>query len=210
VLVGPRSFEDERGYRLITPLLRFAKTDPASGIKPEDAPLVDGVLVDRGFISEKHIDRWKACASDDGEELATEVEVLGILRDPPRPNSFTPNNNPEAGEWYWIDLNAMTSHALEGKDESDRSVRPIFVEAIFTGDMLETKNIMNRGDPLPRPATVDLPNMHASYAATWCASFSPTHQLKLISGRFSLSALTWMMFTALLRRRKAWDVYRVR
>lgn len=42
-------------------------------------------------------------------------------------NSFTPENNPEKGEWYWVDVNAIAAYA----GGVERGVQPVYVEAVF-------------------------------------------------------------------------------
>lgn len=108
ILVGPRVRDGANGYNVITPLVR----DNGSTI-----------LVDRGFVSEEHasVDKLKELPSD------TEVEVLGMLRMSGKRNRFTPDNHPEKGEWYWVDVNAMADYA--GGESA--GVQPVFVEEIF-------------------------------------------------------------------------------
>lgn len=106
MLLGPRVCEGTQGYHVITPLIR---TDGST------------VLVDRGFVSKDAINKG-AFTRDLGE-----VEVLGMLRNSQSRNSFTPNNDPKKGEWYWTDVDAMSEFA--GGESA--GVQPVFIEEIF-------------------------------------------------------------------------------
>ncbi|KAI0936847.1 hypothetical protein AcV5_004881 [Taiwanofungus camphoratus] len=106
MLLGPRVRDGTVGYHLVMPLIR-----------------ADGstVLVDRGFVSKEMANDAKR-RQEDGE-----VEILGLLRTSHVRNSFTPDNNPQKGEWYWTDVDAMAEYA--GGERS--GVQPVFVEEIF-------------------------------------------------------------------------------
>ena len=109
VLIGPRVRDGTKGVNVITPLIR------------EDGTTV---LVDRGFISDDYADRlqWSNPA-----QSTEEVEILGMLRLSQKRNKFTPDNHPERGEWYWIDVDGLAKNA--GGEAAN--VQPVFVEAIF-------------------------------------------------------------------------------
>lgn len=107
ILVGPRVRDGQGGYHIVTPLVR---TDGTT------------VLVDRGFVTR---DQAQQALRAGGE--AGEVQVLGMLRTSQVRNAFTPDNHPEKGEWYWVDVNAMAEHA--GGERA--GVQPVYVEAIF-------------------------------------------------------------------------------
>lgn len=106
MLIGPRVREGSHGYHVITPLMR---SDGST------------VLIDRGFISKDKVDKA-------GHLLETgEVQIFGMLRTAQAKNSFTPNNLPDEGVWYWTDVDAMAEYA---GGEAAR-VQPVFVEQIF-------------------------------------------------------------------------------
>lgn len=50
-----------------------------------------------------------------------------MIRTSQNRNVFTPDNKPEKGEWYWVDVDAL---ALQAGGEA-ANVQPVFVEAIF-------------------------------------------------------------------------------
>ncbi|KAJ7161369.1 mitochondrial protein required for respiration [Mycena crocata] len=138
-------------------------------------PLVrpDGstVIVDRGFIS-KEFD-LNSIPQDDGE-----VQFLGMLRTSQERNSFTPDNHPERGEWFWKDADAMAEYA----GGAAANVQPVLVEVIFEGHEGEASTRLSKGIPVGRPAKVDLRNAHLSYVITW----------------YSLSAFTAVMFVRVM------------
>ena len=98
-----------KGFNVITPLKRLVGST---------------VLVDRGFVSDEYgdLERWR-----DPRQDVKEVGVLGMLRTGQKRNNFTPDNNPEKGEWFWIDIDALASHA----GGQSQGVEPVFIESIF-------------------------------------------------------------------------------
>lgn len=111
MLLIPRVREGVHGVHVVTPLIRENGST---------------VLVDRGFLS-------KEFASGLYLQETGEVEVLGMLRTSQPRNSFTPDNQPEDGIWYWTDVDAMAKFA--GGEEA--GVQPVFVEQIF-GEITHT------------------------------------------------------------------------
>ena len=106
IVLGPRVYDGQNGFHLVEPLIR---SDGST------------ILVDRGFISKEQAAAIHTLA-DDGE-----VEVLGMLRTGQVRNRFTPDNHPEKGEWYWVDVNAFAEHA----GGAEAGVQPVYVEEIF-------------------------------------------------------------------------------
>ncbi|KAG6332590.1 hypothetical protein ID866_6496 [Astraeus odoratus] len=104
MLLGPRVRGGVHGYHVITPLVRSEGST---------------VLVDRGFVPKDFLDNYNR---DDGE-----VEVQGMLRTSHTRNTFTPDNQPAEGKWFWADVDAMTQYA--GGDAA--GVQPVFIEQIF-------------------------------------------------------------------------------
>lgn len=106
MILSPRVREGVHGAHVVTPLIR------------EDGSTV---LVDRGFITNEVL----AASSYTREE--GEVEILGMLRTSQPRNSFTPDNVPSQGQWYWVDADAMADYA--GGEAA--GVQPVFIEQIF-------------------------------------------------------------------------------
>ena len=89
MLIGPRMHDGNNGYLVVVPLERGQ----------------DGstVLVNRGWIPKtlkRQADRRDGLPAD-------HVKVSGLLREPWKKNLFTPENNPELGEFYFPDVNQM-------------------------------------------------------------------------------------------------------
>lgn len=116
MIVLPRVREGVHGAHIITPLVR------------EDGSTV---LVNRGFVSNEVVEKSSF------ELPEGEVEVFGLLRTSPLRNTFTPTNHPEEGQWYWIDIDAMTEYA--GGQQA--GVQPVFVEQIFGACLWRLLNV---------------------------------------------------------------------
>jgi surfeit locus 1 family protein len=109
------------------------------------------LFVNRGFVPTELKDPAKRAA---GEPLGT-VRVAGLLRlmSDKKPNWFVPDNRPDQGDWFWVDLPAM------GRADGFANVAPFYIEA----------------DPTPNPGgwpkggvtPMGLPNDHLQYAITW-------------------------------------------
>lgn len=103
MLIGPRIRDGKEGYIVVTPLER---TDGASKI-----------LISRGWIEKaKGPQRMRGV----GALPRGVVQIEGLLREPPKKNSFTPDNRPDKGEFYFPDVKQMAE--LTGAE-------PIWVEA---------------------------------------------------------------------------------
>ena len=107
IIVGPRTRDGTAGYHIIVPLIR---------------PNGTTVLVDRGFVSKGAFEKYSKAVRTNEEVL-----VQGMLRVSQVRNAFTPDNHPEKGEWYWIDVDAMAEYA--GGEKAN--VQPVLVEEIF-------------------------------------------------------------------------------
>jgi surfeit locus 1 family protein len=130
------TFEKSAGYHVATPLV-----------------LADGrvILVDRGVIPAAARQTY---AGEPPLGEATLTGLLRISRDPP--GMFTPENNKEAGDWYWWDVPAMLSTAALPEAAKVTPV-PVQLRPGATADDL----------PRPLPPTVNLTNNHLQYAVTW-------------------------------------------
>ncbi|KAJ7361529.1 mitochondrial protein required for respiration [Mycena albidolilacea] len=160
MLAGPSTREGVHGAHVLTPLIR------------EDGSTI---IVDRGFIS-KDLDLQSV------PQDTSEVEITGMLRTSQERNTFTPDNHPERGEWYWKDLDAMAEYA----GGANANVQPVLVEEIFEGHEGEATARIAKGIPVGRPARVDLRNAHLSYVITW----------------YTLSLFTAVMFVRVLFNKK--------
>ncbi len=131
--------------------------------------LADGsfLLVNRGWVPK---DRQSPDSRRAGE-IAAETTITGLLRLPNarKPSWFTPDNRPEASQWYYIDPTAMAAAArLEG-------VLPYWIDADATP---------NPGAyPIGGQTIVDIPNNHLQYAITWYSLAMALIAIYLISER---------------------------
>lgn len=136
------------GIHLVTPLVRS-----------DGGPTV--LLVDRGWVP---LD-WPGTPVSGREE----VTVTGIVRTPPEPGLFVPDNRPDKNDWYYLDPVAMAQSAgvLPFPDyyiyaTAEAPAQPATGAA--------SGSIGSGPDhPLPNEWKVDLPNDHLSYAITWFA-----------------------------------------
>ena len=88
ILVGPRVHDGINGFQVFTPLER------EGGSK---------ILICRGWISKD-----KQAQADRQAGLPRGlVKIRGLLREPFQKNYFTPDNKPEAGQWYFPDIVQM-------------------------------------------------------------------------------------------------------
>lgn len=92
--MGPRIREGENGFSVVTPLERK-----------------DGstVLVNRGWINKKMMNKEKRKTT--GALPEGEVTVEGLIRDKStwKKNSFTPVNRPDINEFYFPDVEEMAT-----------------------------------------------------------------------------------------------------
>jgi surfeit locus 1 family protein len=109
------------------------------------------VFVDRGFVPTELKDPAKRAAG----QLAGTVRVAGLLRlaQEQKPNWFVPDNRPDRGDWFWVDLPAMA--AADGLAQ----VAPFYIDADATPNP--------GGWPKGGVTLPELPNHHLQYAITW-------------------------------------------
>lgn len=135
MLVVNRLRRGQAGYGLVTPLV-----------------LGDGaaVLVDRGWVPLSWPEGPRA-----GRPPAGEDGAAGLLRAGGRLNSWQPDNDPAAGQWFFVDVPRMSAHAGLGR------ARPYYVRLLPEPG--------RTGFPVPRGAGEPIPNRHLEYALTWFA-----------------------------------------
>jgi len=124
----------EPGHHLLTPLLR-----------------VDGgaVLVDRGWVPQD----WRTPASE--ARGRTTVTGIARYRADDAPGWLTPDNEPDAGRWYWYDMAAL-------EDALGLELLPVVIEADAGAGGAQRP-------PIGGQTRVELPNNHLQYAITWYA-----------------------------------------
>ncbi|KAF4309537.1 Surfeit locus 1 [Botryosphaeria dothidea] len=172
MLVGPRLNDGEDGFLVVTPLER---TD-------EEGKGSTSILVNRGWIpktKKAHRDRDPAALP------RGEVTVQGLLREPWKKNSFTPDNQPERGVWYFPDVNEMAEWA---------GTQPIWIEETMKPDLIESMTRADKGIPIGRAPEVNLRNNHTQYIFTW----------------YALSAATSVMLWMVIKKPAGGVAHRVR
>lgn len=117
--------------------------------------LADGrfVLVNRGYVTEA----LKAPSARAQGQAADDVDVVGLLREPPQRSMFSPDHDAKTGVWYWRDFAGMAQSALGA--EADKAVR-FFLDA-------EAKPPNPGGWPQGGTTRLTLQNRHLEYALTW-------------------------------------------
>ena len=157
MLIGPRLRDGADGYLVITPLERDGGTK---------------ILVNRGWIAKE---KRNSPERRQHGQPSGEVSVQGLLREPWTKNYFTPDNNPEKGEWYFPDVEAMAKAS---------GSTPVWIEATMQPDLYVAWDREGKGIPIGRPAEVNLRNNHTQYIFTW----------------YSLSLATTIMFWMVVKR----------
>jgi surfeit locus 1 family protein len=125
------------GWRVITPL------------KTQDGKIV---LVDRGFVPSNLRDP----STRAGGQIEGDVTVTGIVRMPDTQRLFTPDNEPDANQWFWRDLTSMAQSMFP---ETPKELAPFLLEA--------EKGEVPGGWPEGGQTRLEIPNNHLQYAITW-------------------------------------------
>lgn len=117
----------------------------------------------------------------DAEPSKPLVRVAGVIRDGEQPNMFVPNNQPEIGQWFYVDVPAMAQEMGLSQDVT-------YMEAVATSS---PDREGRQKFPLPKEADSFLkssvmPQDHLNYALTW----------------YTLSAATTFMAVKRLQSRK--------
>lgn len=162
MLVGPRLFDGEDGYYVVTPLER------KDGSK---------LLVFRGWIAK----RFKEQSSRPESLIRDEVTIECMLRKKPAKNFFTPNDEPEKGNYYFMSIDDMAAST---------GSQPVYIQALmdltYNGKQVYPEQLIARGIPIGKPPKVEFRNTHFQYIVTW----------------YGLSVLTTVMLFFLVKQRR--------
>ena len=134
MLLAARSLNGNAGFHLVAPLVEEGGR---------------AILVDRGWIPLE----LKDPSSRQAGELGGTVTVEGLLRGSQKPNWLVPDNRPEEGVWFYVDVPAMAKWAGIAR------ARPYFLEAGPAPNP--------GGYPIGGQSRIELPNNHLQYALTW-------------------------------------------
>lgn len=111
------------------------------------------ILVNRGYVTEV----LKAPSARSQGQVAGEVEIVGLLREPHPRSMFSPDHDKKTGVWFWRDLDGMAQAALGA--EAGKAIR-LFLDA-------EASPANPGGWPKGGATRLTLPNRHLEYALTW-------------------------------------------
>ncbi|XP_051115626.1 surfeit locus protein 1 [Andrographis paniculata] len=188
IYIGPRSRSisgvTENGYYLITPLVPVLD-DPKSVGSPvlvnrgwvprswrdkaldasEEKPSSSSLSISTQGTDESPRKSWWRFWSSKEETLehhhpsVDAVEVTGVIRDSEKPSIFVPANDPDAAQWFYVDVPAIARAC--GLPE-----KTLYIEDI--------NDKINPSNPYPIPKDVStlirssvMPQDHLNYTITW-------------------------------------------
>ncbi|CAI0380513.1 unnamed protein product [Linum tenue] len=190
IFVGPRSRSisgvTENGFYVVTPLMPIPG-DPTSVKSPilvnrgwvprickerslEPSLNTTNQLPDVSAVPKAHKRRrglqwwWfrskKPQTTEDQPPSSDPVEVIGVVRGSENPSIFVPENDPNSGQWFYVDIPAIAASC--GLREND---------IIYVEDVHEN---VNPSCPYPVPKDVTtlisssvMPQDHLNYSFTW-------------------------------------------
>ena len=112
-------------------------------------------LVNRGFVPAA----LKNPADRSAGQVAGEVTVTGLVRQPTPRASFVPASEPEHNMFYWPDYSTMLG-SVRGAGKAHLTPVPFFVDA-------DAEPANPGGLPRGGVTRMALPNRHLEYALTW-------------------------------------------
>ncbi|BFZ64579.1 surf-like protein [Saitoella coloradoensis] len=140
MLIGPRQWNGETGFHVITPFQRDDGTR---------------VLVNRGWIPRARADK----STRPKGLVGGEVVIEGLVRPAPGKGYFQNENEPHRGLFYYLNLEEMG-----GMVDADQG---FFVEEIFDPNRSWSDKFIVDGKPIGRVPQVNLKNNHMQYIITW-------------------------------------------
>ena len=130
ILLGPRHFKSQVGYHMIVPFQRV------SG---------EVVLVNRGWISELKL--------PEAYKPEGVFKISGLTHVPDGKGSYTPDNKPKDGQWFWVDFETIKTHFNFVK------LSPV----VLYEDNAKVEDQFPVGGQL----RMDIPNDHFQYSLFW-------------------------------------------
>ncbi len=131
ILIGPRVMDGNVGYHVLTPF--------------ESVMSDDTILVNRGWIPQ-NLPRSQISRPPQS------MIITGIATKPSAPNGFTPDNNIQKDEWFWVDTKAIA------QSKKLHSLMPyiLYQDAQKGGKW-----------PIPVSVPFKADHHHLQYALTW-------------------------------------------
>lgn len=147
ILIGPRARAQDSepgatgaphlGYYVVVP---FKRSDDNNEI-----------LVNLGFIPQEY--KWKG-----NSHIPKNITIEGILREGEKVSSLAIKNNPERGQWLWLDAEDLATNL---------GTQPVLVELLNLPDtnfhLIQDENHL----PAGRETFKGIPNRHLEYVITW-------------------------------------------
>lgn len=141
MLVGPRLYQNKRGYYVVTPLKRKNAST---------------LLIFRGWIPQGKKDQRTRPES----LVRGEQRIDCLLHKKPQKNMFTPEMESNGYEFHFMDIDMMAK--LTG-------AQPIFIEALMdeSPNSLMPEQLAMQGVPIGGVPKVNYRNSHFQYILTW-------------------------------------------
>lgn len=186
IYVGPRSRSisgvTENGYYIITPLIPIPEKpdsvqppilvnrgwvprswkDEASKVSKDGEQPSD---INRSSVQETERRSWwrlwskKPEVVEDKNPAVAPVEVVGVVRGSEKPSIFVPPNDPNSGQWFYVDVPAIARKCGLPEDT-------VYIE--------DANENVNPSNPYPLPKDVStlirssvMPQDHLNYTLTW-------------------------------------------
>ena len=134
-LVGPRTFDGKPGAHFY------------GAFRMNDGSIV---FVNRGWVPQDF-----TFFGDDRRRMPRQA-LTGLFKKPPQANRFTPDNDPQAKQWYHPDLQAMAAIA-------DISSQQAITNYLFILEDDNSKSFY----PVKSAVQIELRNQHLQYAVFW-------------------------------------------
>ncbi|KAL6061259.1 surf-like protein [Balamuthia mandrillaris] len=142
--IHPRTKEGVAGYLLVTP---FRRTDGSI------------ILVNRGWAPST----WKNDSPNEQQPKGV-VSIVGMLRPGEKAKSFVPDNQPERGLWFWLQVDKMAK-SLVDQEEQNHVVLPLLLDLVECRQQDATTT--EQDFPQKPETNTELRDQHLNYVATW-------------------------------------------
>lgn len=136
ILISPKVFKGKVGAHVITPF------------EIENGRQI--ILVNRGWIPQEGQQMLKEA----GLESGGRVKIEGMVRSAPERNVYTPQNVPEKGQWYFLDVAQIAQYM---------GLQNVFSHIL----VLEGIEGVKSEYPIVEGARLEISNNHAQYAVFW-------------------------------------------
>ncbi|KAK5575232.1 hypothetical protein RB653_010488 [Dictyostelium firmibasis] len=164
VLLGPRSIDGILGYYIISPLqlsdgTRILLNRGWSASTSKSNYKIPHAIEELKLIHEK--ESSSSSSSSSSSILYRSFNILGVIsKSKERGSAFTPTNQPDRGQWYSLDVDAMANQL---------KTEPLMINT------LDESEINSKPSSLPNPqfkrfdtdVESSFHNKHMSYIGTW-------------------------------------------